>query len=1257
MPALAKHPLISRAIQGLIEDVPLSAYSAVAERQTLPEAAETFVKQAPFTVAGELGMYGLGRLASSISDATKGIDVGRIKEDIPVNNKVARAAGLEGEISDAVRKAAGLDEAAEVKVPEPADIPKAELDSQYAKEMQELNRLRADGVLTDAEYETISRRVDNVYAEMKGTDTAGEITARTDVPAPKTAPEIDSGEAGRVNIPEAVETAPTSSRAISPETNMRTDTAAVPEQFKGAEPGDIDYKPVMVGMQTQIVNTRGGQTPKFEFSDPDLEMIHKQNKGIKEPTITEKIKQGINDAVNMFTRPIGTLPYTKENAELYKDLTRLPKLKSLASDDTVRTIQTILKPLEADRNAFDIFERKVFLDDLLEEAKLGNVLPNGWTPDKVQLELDRLDNVMPDSVRDAITKRGQMWDTLKDQYVKAMKDIGIDMSDRLTRENYFRHQVLEYMEAKNSISGAGRRLKSPANRGFTKARTGEFAGNINTDYLQAEFEVMAQMKHDTEVAKIIKNIDENYNIADMVKANAKAEGIDDWHKAIPDGYTTWQPREGNVFYMSQPLGAEVVENALAMRNIKLDKIKDKNLKVAIEDIMNDLADQTAVLAVGGKRAEWVVKEEVAETLNNLTKTKTTNWLSRTSKKVMNAWKQWVLTLNPKSVIKYNIRNFTGDFDAVLAGNPGTIKKIPKASKELFDAMQNGKFTPELKSWYDRGGYQSLLYPQEISQVNKLEPFEKFRDLTLAEKITKPLKSYAEFTQSATNYREAINRYATYLDYLDQLKKGELKNYGASRPEIVDGIKGIEDKAFKLSNDLLGAYDEVSQAGQVIRNHLIPFYSWMEVNLKRYKNLFKNAFTNDEVAKSAGLSAGLIAKLGLKTTQKLAGIFAMTGALAAWNQLRYADLEETLPEDVRSRPHIILGQDKDGNTLYFSRMGSLNDFLEWFGLDTASQDVKDILNGKMTVEEFLLNMPKSALNKIASGISPAYKTTAELLTGQKLYPDVLDPQPIRDKAQYAAQSFGLRDEYDVIAGKPRRPYFSTLDRAILYKADPKESAYYSILNEKKRYKEKKGEESNLFFYTKKSNALYNYKLALRYGDEQAQEKYLKQYESYGGNPAQTIESVLTMSPYYGIKKDEREAFKASLTGKDKERLELAEEFFLELLEDELSSKRPMSDGTRAMIDIYKKTGETKQFPKAVSNEMTVNGKTIKLTKDELIEFQERVNEAMYKKADELVSKEGFKKKSPEDQAELLSQALNNAIALERTKWKREKYSRK
>jgi GTP-binding protein len=83
----------------------------------------------------------------------------------------------------------------------------------------------------------------------------------------------------------------------------------------------------------------------------------------------------------MMTRPIRTLSYTKENAELYKDLIKLPKIRNMAADDTIRTLNDIVKVFNDDKNAFDIFKRKVLLDDLVEEAKLGDIVAVSGIPD------------------------------------------------------------------------------------------------------------------------------------------------------------------------------------------------------------------------------------------------------------------------------------------------------------------------------------------------------------------------------------------------------------------------------------------------------------------------------------------------------------------------------------------------------------------------------------------------------------------------------------------------------------------------------------------------------------------------------------------------------------------------------------------------------------------------------------------------------------------------------------------------------------
>lgn len=1029
----------------------------------------------------------------------------------------------------------------------------------------------------------------------------------------------------------------------------------VPNAFKGADPGDIDYKTVKVGMQTQTVNSTpsGTKTPKFEFSDPEIEKVHVRNRGVRPETLANKVQQGWNEFKNMFTRPIKTLP-VKGNERIYygKDgLINLSKAKTLAGDETTRIIKDIQKSFNNDKNAYDMFSRKVLLDDLMEDVKLGNALPNKWTPEAVEMELDRLDNAMPDSVREAIAKRKQAWDEVKDRYIKAMDAVGVNMEEKLSRENYFRHQVLDYMDMKNAVSGVGKKVQTPSNRGFTKGRTGEYTGNINTDYIQAEYEVMAQMLHDEKVAKFIKLVDDTKNIADKVKADAKAQGIKDWHRAIPEGYAAWQPREGNFFYLYKPVAEDIVEGALSLRKMTLSDIKDPKIRTILEDIMNDLSNQREVLALGGKRKEFVIPQELAETLDNMARNKATGRLAKYFQATHSMWKRWVLYLNPRNAFKYGARNAVGDLDAVIAGNPSGLSKTFRSMTELMDAMRNDKFTPELKTFYDMGGYQATQAAQEISQVNKLKAFEGLRDdLSLGEKMAKPFEAYEETMSGANEYREMILRYGSYLDYLEQLNSGKLKNYGASKKSIIDALPTNEEKAYKLADDLLGAYDDVSEAGKFLRRQFIPFYSWLETNFKRYGQLFRNALDTGDARAAAKTAGGAVVKGGLSMVRKMGGIFALTAILAAWNSLRYPDLEETLPDDVKSKPHLILGKDKDGKTIYFSRLGSLNDFAEWFGLDNAWQDGLDVLNGKKTIMEQLKDMVKSPVNKLLTGIRPEIKTLTELLSGKKFYPDVFDPSNIRDRQQYFAQTLGLGNEYNEIFNMPHKSYASTIADIFMYKSDPEEAAYWNNLDAKIKYQKSKGDTGEGFYQSNKSNALYNYKLALRYGDEKAQEKFIKLYESYGGNPSQTISSVLTMSPYYGIPTDERSAYRSSLTEKQKKNLELAENYFVKMLESELASKRNLSAGTKAMLDIYKRTGETKQFPKVISGEVTIDGKKIRLTQAEITDLQEKANERMYKKTDELVNADAFKKRTPEQRAELLSATLNAQVEIERNIWK-------
>lgn len=145
-------------------------------------------------------------------------------------------------------------------------------------------------------------------------------------------------------------------------------------------------------------------------------------------------------------------------------------------------------------------------------------------------------------------------------------------------------------------------------------------------------------------------------------------GIDS--RLIPDGYQTWQPREGNVFYMADTIPAQLAE--------KLVSGELERLEITAEDLQK-------IMAVGGRRTAFIIKNEIAETLNNLVLTKSQNTISQGHQKLIKGWKAWQL-ISPKRFFKFNTRNLTGDADGVFAGSPSVFLKVPEALEDLWEVF-------------------------------------------------------------------------------------------------------------------------------------------------------------------------------------------------------------------------------------------------------------------------------------------------------------------------------------------------------------------------------------------------------------------------------------------------------------------------------------------------------------------------------------------------------------------------------------------
>lgn len=962
------------------------------------------------------------------------------------------------------------------------------------------------------------------------------------------------------------------------------------------------------GPKIGIVSDPGlfnGPGNNFNFTDPEVGERFKASHGLKPESRKDKLKETLDVLWKQVTRDFENLPNDPQFEEARFALRKLKAQKDVANDKTLLYMREITNNIESPEERFQ-FEVKVVLDNLIENMKNGQGLAFGYTEETLIEDHEKITEMVENSpyLKEAVETRKAAWNDIKENYIVAMNGIGFDVGDKLQRENYFRQQVLEYSQLKK-VTGTGQKLKTPTYRGYLKQRKGGY--DFNTNYLEAEYEVMSQMIYDTEIARTLKRIKDKYDIAPKLRSEAKkltdeamapikkkikkdleagaitkeqseelkrlakAEFGTNWKDLIPEGYTEWQPREGNMFYRTRPVTGDLAEMIFENMGADLKKIKDANVKAAIEELLDTLNKQKSTLALGNKYTEYIIPIELSETLDKLTTTKDAGPLGKFFNdniyKSLNAWKAYQL-MAPRRAFKYNIRNISGDAEAAALGNPSVFKKVPEAAKEVYSVFgKKEPVTGEMHQWFVRGGMQSLLEVQEIGDVNELEIFAKIQN---QEKTIKAIPKnmamlYWKNVRLATESREAILRYAAYLDYLEQMKEspnGLPKNYGASDPERVKALDDIRDRAYKLSNELLGAYDSISVMGQDIRKYLIPFWSFQEVNFKRYIQLFKNAsyvdFDNvDEDGKLVGAGGKgknknkfkIGATFGARMAAKFIVKAAMLNSLLfAYNNLFFPDEEKELSMDIRRSPHIILGRNAKGEVMYFTQLGVLDDFLGWFGLETLPYDAKDFLNGKKTLKEIAENIVKAPTNKVVNGLTPLIKLPTELITKKNTFPDVFSPSNIRDPWLHLAQGISLGDEYKALTKKPGKSYRDSIADIFVYRAEENKNAYYDMYSIKDDFLKK----NNKALYQgsastdDKSMALYYVKQSLYHGDAESFKKYLYEYYSNGGTAKGINQSLENLHPLSGISKKDRGAFLKSLDEEEKETLDKAINYYNDVI---------------------------------------------------------------------------------------------------------------
>lgn len=651
-------------------------------------------------------------------------------------------------------------------------------------------------------------------------------------------------------------------------------------------------------------------------------------------------------------------------------------------------------------------------------------------------------------------------------------------------------------------------------------------------------------------------------IKSRVRAMKNIVGNDylDWKELIPEDYTIWSPSDSRLVFSASSLPEYML------------KIATENIDALLDA---DASDIGKMIQAGGDKQLWVIPTRLADALDNIGKSQPQGTLGNIMSGMMGAFKRWV-TIGPAQgrLLKYNWRNFFGDLEAVLQGNPGALYYLKQAAEEISKVMLKGGIaTGTLAEFQKRGGGLTTAIMTELERPDRIKAFS---DLYEHKKTMNPMKwgvnlvrSYIDIATTITNFRESILRYASFLSYIQLIRdnNGVPPFYGMSKPEEVKAVgDDIFDIAFKLANENLGAYDQVSANTQWLRdNNFMSFLSWVEVNAKRYirnikgiwqgnsylewwikrngqkfidtltgggagngnggnnqppKNNNSGDFHDDDgnnefrkifrrVAKKSGVGA-----LRLAITLALAAPLWLM--LALFNKLN-SENDEKLPPDVRNKPHLTLWTNPfTGEVLYLGDVGSAFDALQMFGVgNLITGDIRDLLDGRTTFGEVAANILDGPVSKFVSNTNPFAKAVIEGFFGKRTFPSALHPSPIRDKGKFIAQSFGLDWYYDFLTDKPHKPFYD-FSSSVVNSAQQDKSAYFYILSRKKQFEENVlGKSSDYFTDTRRGDALRNAKAAADLGDRKALRKYMREYFRAGGSEQGLKISARSMNPLYGL----------------------------------------------------------------------------------------------------------------------------------------------
>ncbi|WP_404422896.1 hypothetical protein [Nibricoccus sp. IMCC34717] len=911
----------------------------------------------------------------------------------------------------------------------------------------------------------------------------------------------------------------------------------------------------------------------------------------------EEQLRSVTDGLNGLAKPIGELSYRKFQTLKAREREAFRLGKQLPPEQRAN-LDKYSKEIEDHPVA--LFEQAILFLDLnwrqknLKDSQ-GNpiALPFGLNATEVSNRLRTISERIAASAH-----RGPIEQAIQ-KHVALVKAVAEDLKSRelaataeLQNPFYFPHLTLEVEDPLNPRQMKQRELGVVRVKATTEA---DFRGYlidpvgsekaIETSYVKAMYYHLVQVGAHNTRADLVRDYVRPYD--EMAKVQARAKELSKqrgysvaWEQAFNEEWA----KEGYVRYGADSKDAftsiQIDRQKLAQRlgimlssediHEQLKELGIRGIKILPEDIREVLS--------AGEKETWILPARVADTLREIEveDQQKDGPVRKLAKFHVGIWKQWKL-FAPWNMIRYNFGNLTADLEKLGSADPGAVRELPSAWREVAMLFKRESDLPNELQEAIRLGVVNTVTAQELGQLVALSPFqeletkgERFRRLAvdslstlgIAAGLKKAgLPSMNSVQLSA--FREAVFRYAKFKADLKRLQNGARPAYAGAYWKDIDAIqdsrKGAGDanflKAAEISLKTFGDYSDLSQSGKTVRDYLIPFYSWLEVNAKYHANLFRNLrdmsrsaeYSKTDVARSAGVAAaGIVSRLALP--------YILT---ALWNS--NSGMEDELSEEDRRRFHIIVGRDAHGKPMLITAPTALLDVAKWVSGAEFVRQMADVAHGRTDLASglgaWLTQILPDLANNTIGQAGPVIRMPYTLIANKSAFPDVLDQRTIPAYDLKRVLLSQATDDFtaDMVMRVADKEFLASKDlgdwamQLILQvrKRDPEQWAFYEIKDKAADWVSAKTgnpRPTGGGYDAKHLQALRNFRKSIYRGDMEVAMRFYHLLLDYGYTAEQFKASIRSQDPLSEVPKALRKEFVDQLAPHERAQLERAYRFY-------------------------------------------------------------------------------------------------------------------